>query len=181
VRRRARVVAVLLLFALSSCGATTTPSGGDGDPFDEDLRLGWARPQDRVDVSLPSADPFLGTAPPRVPDVLLLNFWASWCGPCKDELPLLQRLDEQQGVSVAGITRDRYVDYARQSLDEAGVSYPNWQDFDATYLSDFTGIVPPQGVPSSVLVVDGRVEAVHVGPLETWDDLAPILRSRETA
>jgi thiol-disulfide isomerase/thioredoxin len=65
-----------------------------------------------------SADDFTG-------DVLLINFWATWCTPCRKEMPMLVELHEalgDQGLSVVGIALDD-VQRARDFAEELGVSY----------------------------------------------------------
>lgn len=57
---------------------------------------------------------------------LLVNFWATWCGPCQDEIPLLERLSRdraQQGLQVVGVavdSRAAVLEYARR----AAIPYP---------------------------------------------------------
>jgi len=65
--------------------------------------------------------------------VIVLNFWASWCGPCRTELPLLEREWERRRgdvVTFVGVdVRDSAGD-ARRALAEAGVTYPAGHDVD---------------------------------------------------
>lgn len=58
---------------------------------------------------------------------VLVNFWASWCGPCRDETPDLQSFFEHQanrGVVVLGVNSQEQPGAARSFLDEFGVTYP---------------------------------------------------------
>jgi thiol-disulfide isomerase/thioredoxin len=65
-----------------------------------------------------SADEFAG-------EVLLVNFWATWCAPCREEMPMLVDLQAEfaeRGLSVVGIALDD-VQQARDFADELGVNY----------------------------------------------------------
>jgi thiol-disulfide isomerase/thioredoxin len=63
-------------------------------------------------------------------DVVVVNFWASWCGPCRREQPGLQRLHEEYGDGVAFLGVDFKDDpaAARTYLDEFEVTYPSVPD-----------------------------------------------------
>ena len=60
-------------------------------------------------------------------DVLLINFWATWCEPCREEMPMLSELHERrksQGFKVLGIALDD-VQQARDFVEDLGIGYPN--------------------------------------------------------
>ena len=83
--------------------------------------------------------------------VVVVNFWASWCGPCRVEAPDLQNVYERykdKGVQVIGIT---YTDTEAKSLayiGEFGITYPNGPDM-GTRISDRYNI---QGVPETFVI-----------------------------
>ncbi|MCY7355545.1 MAG: TlpA family protein disulfide reductase [Lysobacter sp.] len=98
---------------------------------------------------------------------LLINFWASWCGPCVKEMPELQRFSVEQasnGVQVVGIALDD-VDAVRDFLTRVQVTYPILLDSPGP--AD-TGVRlgNPKGVlPYSVLIsADGRLLKQRIGP-----------------
>jgi cytochrome c biogenesis protein CcmG/thiol:disulfide interchange protein DsbE len=113
--------------------------------------------------------------------VVVLNFWASWCDPCRDESPLLQRWHERLekddalvlGVDVQDVDAD-----ALDFIDEYGLTYPMLRDGPGDTRDEF-GIL---GLPETfVLDRDGRVAAVQRGPVDEEfmrEQVAPLLRER---
>lgn len=173
------LVAVLCALLLTSCGATTYVDSEVGGTQPAGAG-GWQRIEP-ITLELPDADPFSapGTqqgivAKPGAPT--LVNIWASFCEPCKDELPLLQAVAEAGDLVVVGYTRDRRTADARAALGAAGVTYLNYLDPDARVALALDGRVPINGIPSSVLVRGGKAIAVHIGP---FPDRATILAALE--
>ena len=108
---------------------------------------------------------------PLTPDtlrgkVVLVNFWATWCLPCRVEMPLLQRMSERHrdaGLIVVGLSVDREgEDSVRTFLRERGVTYPV-AVVGADVERAFGGV---RGYPTSMLVDRGGVvRHVVIGPL----------------
>jgi thiol-disulfide isomerase/thioredoxin len=98
--------------------------------------------------------------------VLLVNFWATWCGPCKTELPgLIALFDEykDKGLVVLGISADDDAETLRSFASEWKINYPVLVGRDEQELLDAYG--PIFGYPISVIVGrDGAVCGRHVGP-----------------
>lgn len=101
--------------------------------------------------------------------VLLINFWASWCGPCRDEMPMLARLQREHavnGLQVVGIAMEQ-PQSARAFLAHLPIDYPVLVGIDAnpvptTAFGDAAGLLP-----YSVLVGrDGRILATRLGVLD---------------
>ena len=138
----------------------------------EPIEIGWADILPAESVDLPDDGLLVGDAPSPGPgQVVLVNFWASTCPPCREEMPLLQELHDRGDVLVVGVTRDRFATYANEAIDRAGVSYANVQDVHNDYAASFHGVVPPNALPSSALIVDGKAVRVHLGP---FADMAAI-------
>jgi cytochrome c biogenesis protein CcmG, thiol:disulfide interchange protein DsbE len=97
---------------------------------------------------------------------VLVNFWASWCVPCREESPALQtfyRRHRAQGFTVLGIdTRDLTGD-GRAFVGRYRVTYPQLRDGDGDYGHDFG----TSGVPESFLANrQGRLVLIRRGPVD---------------
>jgi thiol-disulfide isomerase/thioredoxin len=175
--RRVLLLTVALLVTLAGAAVWIGAAGDQRDldrqPRGSDLMLGWRE----VDVpwpEMPGLDPIDSSTDelPGAEGTALVNFWASTCGPCRDEMPMLQRLADTGRIAVVGISRDLDNGDARDALDEFGVSYPNFRDHDGHLAESLADVVPFNGVPSSVLVVDGRIRWAHIGEFDTYDELS---------
>ena len=100
-------------------------------------------------------------------DVVVLNVWASWCAPCRAEAPELQEVWEEfdgQGVQFIGLnTRDAQT-AARGFVETMGITFPSVQDADGRLQLLFSDSLPPQAIPSTLIIDrDGRVAARALG------------------
>lgn len=96
--------------------------------------------------------------------VVFLNFWASWCGPCRDEAPDLQRFHETYGDQVVqiGINYREAEDHARPFVEAFGLTFPIARDWDGRVASAY-GL---RGVPESWFIDPDGVARVHwPGPM----------------
>jgi len=95
--------------------------------------------------------------------VVMLNFWATWCGPCRQEMPALQTIYsryEQAGFSLLGINMDAEPDEARRMAESLGVSFPLLVG-DAKSVAQLYDV---RAMPVTVLIDrDGQVRYVHQG------------------
>jgi thiol-disulfide isomerase/thioredoxin len=100
--------------------------------------------------------------------VVVLNFWASWCGPCKTESPHLQAVYQRQkahGVSFVGIDIKDEKQAALAFIHDFGVTYPIVYDEPARSALQI-GNVPTRGLPTTVVIDKvGRVAAIYTGAL----------------
>ena len=162
--RRAAVLAAVALLAtpvlLTGCGrdapavagTETIAPGERGDPLElSGTTLDGAR------VSL--AD-YRGR-------IVVLNDWASWCAPCRDEMPALARFAaDNPDVAVVGLNVEDEAAAAAAFLAETGADFPSIVDRDGSLLREIPG-VPPSALPSTVVLdAQGRVAARVIGPTD---------------
>jgi peroxiredoxin len=123
--------------------------------------------------------PDLGGAMHRLADwrgqVILLNFWASWCQPCVEEMPGIQRLVGQmqgRGFVVVAVNVAEAQRRATRSAEQMGLSFPVLLDAEAETFHAWGG----KALPTSALIDrQGRLRYVGLGPLE-WDGAEAIGR-----
>ena len=90
--------------------------------------------------------------------VVLLDFWASWCGPCRAALPELRRLHERfasQGVALLGVNLDEHPEAMRAVLASERIA---WPQIHGTRAHDIAARYGVSGIPTTVLIDrDGRL------------------------
>ena len=153
-RRSARLVvfaaALVLVLASLAYGATTRGSGQLQSGPAPDFTLGLF---DGGEISLSDLRG----------QIVVLNFWASWCTPCKEEAPMLESVWQRyagQGVSVIGVDYKDTEPAARAFIEEFGITYPNGPDTR----SRIAGAYGVQGVPETVVITQqGEIAKVFVG------------------
>jgi DsbE subfamily thiol:disulfide oxidoreductase len=102
---------------------------------------------------------------------VLLNVWATWCHPCRTEIPELQALHERyapRGLRVVGVSIDVGGEDAavRDFVQEFGMTYDVWRDPDGRVSNLFSTI----GVPDTYLIDgEGVIRWMHLGPIRTGD------------
>jgi thiol-disulfide isomerase/thioredoxin len=172
-------VALGLVLLLAGCSST---AGSSGTP----LRVSGSTPADAAQGV--GVTRYAEGARPTVPDlsgttldgsaltlsslrgsVVVLNVWASWCEPCRDESPLLAKVataTRSAGVRFVGIDEQDRTEAARAFAATAGADYPHIVDSSGSLLASLR-IVPSSGIPST-LVLDrrGAVAARVIGPVD---------------
>ncbi len=104
-------------------------------------------------------------------DVVMINFWATWCGPCRQEMPLLDQLYsryQRVGFSLLGVNIDDDSSRAMDMIHELGVSFPVL--FDAR--KEVSKLYDVDAMPVTVLVDrDGNVRYVHKGYKPGYEEM----------
>jgi thiol-disulfide isomerase/thioredoxin len=100
-------------------------------------------------------------------DIVVLNFWGSWCTPCRAEAPSLGTLSRQlygSGVRFVGVDIRDEPDSALAFMHTFRVGYPSFNDPNDEIALDFRGTVTPAAIPTT-LVIDrsGQIAARIVG------------------
>lgn len=102
-------------------------------------------------------------------NIILINFWASWCGPCRKEMPVLQKLQDKYqdlGVQVWGINVEQENQAGKDFLADLSLSFPIF--FDPTNTLSKTYQV--EAMPTTVIIDrDGHVRYVYKGYKEGYE------------
>jgi cytochrome c biogenesis protein CcmG/thiol:disulfide interchange protein DsbE len=143
--------------------------------------LTGAEPKTQAGDRLPSFElPLVGGSGTLSSDDLagspvVLNFWASWCGPCKEEAPVLERAwndYQRSGVRFVGVVARDSEEGAAEFIAARGITYPNVIDLDEQLwpkLFDFFGL------PRTYFIDrDGKIAAAETGPQISSEVLGPI-------
>jgi cytochrome c biogenesis protein CcmG/thiol:disulfide interchange protein DsbE len=97
--------------------------------------------------------------------VILLDFWATWCGPCKYEIPGFVTLQEQygaRGLQVIGVSVDDTMDKLAPFARQFKINYPILQGLGHDEVQEAYG--PIWGIPINILISrDGKICARHTG------------------
>ena len=103
-------------------------------------------------------------------DVVMINFWATWCGPCRQEMPLLDELYaryQRVGFNLLGVNIDDDPQRAMRMVHELGIRFPVL--FDER--KEVTELYNVEAMPATILVDrEGNVRYVHHGYKPGYED-----------
>ncbi len=119
-------------------------------------------------------------------DVLILDFWATWCGPCVDALPVISKVAEEfkdKSVAFYAVNVGESPDRIKEFLASENLDLPVLLDQEMTLAS----LYQATGIPQTVIIgKDGRVQVVHVGfggnmEQQLTEELEEILAGKDLA
>jgi cytochrome c biogenesis protein CcmG/thiol:disulfide interchange protein DsbE len=183
------LLAALVALAIAGCGGS---SGGNPDSH---------LTPEQAKAPLPDAPPQLAAIRAQANQLLdggsdafdarleqlrgtpvVVNKWASWCGPCRFEFPTFQSLAEKRGGEIAflGVNSNDSDGSAQTFLSELPLPYPSYSDPDLHIAQDLGG--PPQAFPTtSFYDRSGKLVYTHAGPYQHEADLIADLNRFEGA
>lgn len=177
------VLAVACALALTGCtgaAGSEAPSGPQLKTIDTDNGE-LIEPLDRTPAPSLAGDTLDGE-PLDVADlrgsVVVINFWASWCGPCRaeaDNLIAVAQATEDDGVRFVGVNvKDGTVE-AQAFERNREVPYPSIEDQPGALLTRFRTLVPQTPPTTLLLDREGRIAARFIGGVTEDELMAPVL------
>lgn len=97
---------------------------------------------------------------------VLVNFWSSWCEPCRDEAPALEEFQRahRDGFTVVGVALEDVKADSKAFVEEFGLTYPQLRAADSEEAIDDYGLI---GRPENVLIdPEGKIALVRRGPVD---------------
>jgi thiol-disulfide isomerase/thioredoxin len=170
----------LVAIAIGGCGSST--ESGDGSRPDYAKALAGSPPPlaalyEQANDLLPGGrDAFEKRLAQLRGYPVVVNVWASWCGPCREEFPVLQKLSARYGKKVAffGVNSEDSDDAAATFLEEEPLPYPSYTDPDKEILESLGAL---GGLPDTAFF-DERGELVDLkqGPYRDDSELEADVR-----
>lgn len=171
----------LLALSLTACGSGGTNAGDQsasedsaGTPSQADTDSKQSAKDDVLtylplnegdsapDFTISLADGSEFTLSDQQGKIVLLNFWATWCGPCVREMPAFERLEEDCGedVVILAVNCMEYADTVTAFIEENGYTFPIAIDEEGIVSAKY----PTQGIPYTLVIDgDGIVQNIYVG------------------
>ncbi|WP_176758766.1 TlpA disulfide reductase family protein [Thiohalorhabdus denitrificans] len=153
-----------MILLLAWAGSAT----GEAERWIQELNID--KPRTRVaapDFALPGPEGEMRALERYEGDLILLNFWATWCKPCRDEMPALESLWQEygdRGLTVIGVNVDRGgPDKVRAMAEKLGISFPVLLDPDGEVRNRYNVTAFPQ---TYLIGRDGRFLGKALGERE---------------
>jgi thiol-disulfide isomerase/thioredoxin len=176
-RLTALVAAAVAATALAGCagGQAAQPRSGDTRFIPGDGRVEFFDAAQRHKAPVIEGQTLDGgTATLTAGKVHVLNFWASWCAPCRAEAPVLKDIaasTKSKGVDFLGVNFKDLKASAQAYDRSVEPGYPSIYDQSGKVLLQFQGTVPPAAIPSTLIIdAQGRIAARALGAVK-YDDL----------
>ncbi len=155
--------AALIIFGVSNTG--------DDRSLDQAVKSSKFPPAPQWNKKLPKLDGGEAALSDWKGRVVVLNIWASWCPPCREEGPLLERTQQaiaRKGATVVGVTWNDSIPDAKAFAEKAGMTYPELRDVDGTFARAWG----TKGLPETFIIDrKGKVLAISRGQVSAkWLD-----------
>ncbi|MFI7449391.1 TlpA family protein disulfide reductase [Nonomuraea sp. NPDC049714] len=180
-------IAVLALLAAGCAGSQSgQPTAGDTRFVAGDGKMQVFEAADRQPapaIEGPTLDGGTTSLAAHKGKVVVINFWASWCGPCRAEAPVLKEVAAKTkgaGVEFIGVDfKDRKADaLAFERTEQSG--YPSIFDQPGKVALAFQGTVPPAAIPSTLIIDEqGRIAARALGAVKYTDLMNTVTKVRD--
>ncbi len=173
---RIKLVSILVLcLSLAACGGN--PEGGrtdgGGEVTEDKAAAGGDGQENQVsgplqvgddyrDFTATLADGSSFTLSDHAGTVILLNFWATWCGPCVREMPAFPMLVEKYGedLTLLAVDLGEAEENVKRFLEKNGYEFPVALDQEG----EIGMLYPSDGIPYTVLIGrDGKIASIHLG------------------
>lgn len=149
--RRSGAWAIVAVVILSACGGGDDAARGDGDRLPD------------VDIAeLTTGESSLLS---EIEGPAVINLWATWCAPCRAEIPDFEEVHQARGdeVRFIGVNVGEDPAVAAEFIDEVGATYEQFADLDG----DVSTALRATSMPVTVVIdADGVVTTRHLGPLD---------------
>ena len=106
---------------------------------------------------------------------VLINFWASWCGPCRYEMPFIQEVYEEwsaSGLVVLAINKGESLSTAKDFMQSYNLSFPALLDINQDVALEYN----IRSIPTTFFIdKDGIIQAIKVGPFSSKTEIEMML------
>jgi thiol-disulfide isomerase/thioredoxin len=114
--------------------------------------------------------------------VVLLDFWASWCGPCRVEMPAVKRVWQKYGGDkfvIVGVNMDRTKEAFESYVKSEGLTWPQYFD-GQVWNNKLTQLYGVRGIPYTVLIdKDGAIRAVSLRGTQLYNKIADLVKEAQ--